>query len=338
MKGRYWYKILVALVLALALGAWLGPYALSFYHLEAGGQALEAALEPVFPDRLAPEQVVDAERLQAGVAHLHQAIRWDPRNVQAMRLLVRVYITQGQPETALEMLQQALEVRPDNPLLYLELGDVYDSLGQTEAAIEAYEKGGVGSRGVPLAVNYLKLADARVQAGSGDVAIDLWRKVAIVDPGNLYALYRLTQIHRDMGDEEHAAEYEERLRHFDLQSVTVPLDSRLAEYQGRAMVGLVDDGVWERETLLNVVSHQVEQSADGVSGSMTERVLQTLLGRWPEDADIIFYLAELYHRRGDLERAEAAYRQVLEVEPGYAQAYLRIGMLYDEWAEGETGQ
>ena len=142
-----------ALALSLALGAWLGPYALSIYHLEAGGRALDAALVTVSPDWLAPEQVVDAERLEAGVAHLHQALRRDPRNVQAMRLLVRVYVTQGQSEAALETLQQALVVRPDSPLLYLELGDVYDSLGQTEAAIEAYETGGVGSRSVPLAVN-----------------------------------------------------------------------------------------------------------------------------------------------------------------------------------------
>ncbi|MEA3340251.1 MAG: tetratricopeptide repeat protein [Chloroflexota bacterium] len=99
--------------------------------------------------------------LETGAAHLHQAIRWDPRNAQATRMLARVYVTQRQSETALETLQQALDVRPDNPLLYLELGDVYDSLGQTEAAIEAYEAGGVGSRGVPLAVNYLKLADAQ---------------------------------------------------------------------------------------------------------------------------------------------------------------------------------
>ena len=334
MNNLHWYRILVALALTLALGIWLGPYALSSYHLEAGGRALDAALVSVFPDWLAPEQVVDAERLEAGVAHLHQALRRDPRNVQAMRLLVRVYVTQGQSEAALETLQQALVVRPDSPLLYLELGDVYDSLGQTEAAIEAYETGGVGSRGVPLAVNYLKLADAQAQAGGGDVAIGLWRKAATVNPDNLYALYRLAQIHRDLGDEERAVEYEEQLRYFDLNAVAISPDARMAEYQGRAMAGLADDGIWERDKLLNVVSYQVWQFAEGAPGVMAERVLGTLLEQWPQDADILFYLAELYHRRGDLEQAEAAYRQVLDVEPDYAPAYLRLGMLYEELADG----
>ena len=327
MRRLWWAGLALTLALAVALGLWVRPYALALYHLEAGGRALDAALVPITPDWLTPEQVVDAERLEAGAAHLHQAIRWDPRNVQAMRLLARVYITRGQSDAALETLQQALEVRPDNPLLYLELGDVYDSLGQTEAAIKAYEAGGVGSRGAPLAVNYLKLADARAQAGSGDVAIELWRKAATLDPGNLYALYRLAQIHHDLRDEEHGAEYEEQLRYFDLNVVAIPPDLRMAEYQGRAMAGLVDEGIWERETLLNVVSYQVWQFAEGVPGVMAERVLGALLERWPEDADILFYLAELYHRRGDLERAEAAYRQVLAADEEYAQAYLRLGMV-----------
>ncbi len=291
---KNWHRILVALALVLALSAWLGPYALSIYHLEVGGRALDAALAPVFPDWLAPEQIIDAERLEAGAAHLHQAIRLDSRNVQAMRLLVRVYLTQGQPEAALEMIERALDVRPDNQLLYLELGDVYDSLGQTEAVIEAYETGGVGSRGVPLAVNYLKLADARARVGSGDEAIGLWRKALQVDSDNLYALYRLARIHRDMGDEERAAGYEEQLRRFDPQGVTAPPDFRLAEYQARAMVGLVEDGVWERETLLDVVSHQVEQFTEGVQSLMVERVLGTLLESWPDDADVLGFLSELH--------------------------------------------
>ena len=107
------------------------------------------------------------------------------------------------------------------------------------------------------------------------------------------ALYRLAQIHRNMGYEERAAGYEEQLRRFDPQGVTAPPDFRLAEYQARAMVGLVEDGVWERETLLDMLSHQVEQFTEGVQSLMVERVLQTLLKQWPEDADILSYVDEL---------------------------------------------
>jgi tetratricopeptide (TPR) repeat protein len=42
------------------------------------------------------------------------------------------------------------------------------------------------------------------------------------------------------------------------------------------------------------------------------------------------------HKRGKLDQAETAYRQMLEIDPSYAQAYLRIGMIYEEWAGRET--
>jgi hypothetical protein len=64
------------------------------------------------------------------------------------------------------------------------------------------------------------------------------------------------------------------------------------------MAGLVEDRLWERQTLLNVVSFQVQQFAEGVPGLMTERILQTLLERWPQDPDLLSRRSELERRRG----------------------------------------
>ena len=293
--SRLWLLGL-ALTIALVVGVWAGPGALSCYYLEAGSRALEVALAPVFPDCLAPERIVNAEQLVAGADYMHKALRWDPHNVQARRLLARVYVSQDQPEMALEELAAALAIRPANPLLQLELGDVYDSLGQTEEAIKAYRAGRVGSRRASLAVNYLKLAEAQVEAGGGDVAIDLWRQTLKVDPGNLYALYRLARIHREIGDKKNAKAYEEQLQSDNVRDASIPPDLRMAEYQAQAMMGLVDAGIWTRDTLLNMVAHQVGQPANGVGGLVTERVLQTLHDRWPDDADIRAYLADYSHR------------------------------------------
>ena len=101
------------------------------------------------------------------------------------------------------------------------------------------------------------------------------------------------------------------------------------------MVALVDSGVWDWDTLLNVVSYQVWQYSEGLHGLMAERVLQTLLKELPEDPSLLFYLAELYHRRGDLESADATYRQVLEVDQQYSQVHLRLGMLAEASCESQ---
>jgi tetratricopeptide (TPR) repeat protein len=254
----------------------------------------------------------------------------------ARRQLARVYLSQGEPETALQLLRQAVDLRPNHLLLHLELGDVYDALGQTDKAVAAYKAGKVGSRALPLAANYLKKAELMAERGSGDVALGYWQRVLDLDPGNLYALYRLWGIYRDLGAEHKAEQYEERLRYFDLESVVIPMDVRLAEYQAQAMIGLIEIGLWEHEKLLNVVSFQVWQFAEDVSGLMTNRVLQILLDQWPEDADLLFYKAELHHRRDEFQQADAVYVQVLDVAPDYAQAYLRLGIVSEEVSKREN--
>ncbi len=299
MGWQWWGRIIGIFGLFLILGLELTPYGLSTYHLETGGRALDAALVPVFPDRLAPEQVVDTARLTAGLTHLKEAVRWDPRNVQALRLLARGYVSLGETEAALEVLQRAVAIRSRNPLVHLELGDVYDSLGDAEAAVREYEAGRIGSRTLPAVANYLKLADAQAQQGNGEQAIALWRKALEIDPKNLYALYRLAEIHRGMGDEAHATEFEGRLRQFGPGNIPVPLDFRLAEHQGWTMVRLVESGIWDRETALGVVADHVERFGEGIQGLMVEREIEVMLKAWPEDEDLLTYLAGFRHRRLD---------------------------------------
>lgn len=319
--------VAVGLVGVIATGIWLAPYGLSLYHLHIGARQVEAALEPVFPYRLAPEHVVNSEQLAFGMAHLRGAVRWDPRNVQALRLLARGYVSLGQLDAALDTLRLAILMRPRNPLLRLELGDVYDSLGYTVAAIQAYEAGGIGSRALPAAADYLKLAEAQLRSGSGELAIAYWRRALDLDQGNLYALRQLTLMYRELGDEQTAAEFEQRLRYFDLSSVGIPLEPRLAQYLGQAVADLVSDGIWPEETFLSVMAYQVRHHAAGASGIMAEEFLQAMLEQRPDDVDVIFYLAELHYARGDLAQAEQFYRRVLEEYPEYGHAYLRLGDL-----------
>lgn len=281
---------IILLAFSLGVSLWLRPYVLSAYYTEVAGRLLEECLIPVYTDRLAPEHVLDRASLQAAVEHLEEAIRLDPRNVQARRLVARAYLSLGEPQAALEALQAALAIRPQNPLLHLEVADVYDSLGYAEAAQYEYEKGGVGSRRAPLAANYLKLADAQIQTGSGEVAIHLWYKTLGLDVNNLYALYHLYRIHYELGDMEHAAIYWERLALMDPQAVAVPLDFRLAEYQAWAMIALVEEGMWAREKILGVLSdqvHRVQESGAILPRLMVIRTLETLLKQWSDDPDLL---------------------------------------------------
>ena len=310
MLNRLWWAALTLAVLGLILLSL--PYALSAHYLERGSV------------RLAQD---DPAALRAAVDALEHAIALDGRNVQARRQLARAYLALAQPQSALTALQPAADVAPNNPLVSLALVDAYAALGQAESAVRTYEAAGLDMPNAAAAAAYLQLAGERERAGDLPLAVDLWHRALVADPGNLYALLQLHDAAHVLGDRTRAAKYEEPLRYFALRSVAVPGDARLAEFQAQAMAELAEVGIWTRATLRNVLAYQVWQFASGDAAPQAERMLQALLERWPEDADPRFYLAELYHRRGDWAQAEEAYRTVLDTEPAYAQAMLRLGMV-----------
>ncbi|RLC82177.1 MAG: hypothetical protein DRJ03_05160 [Chloroflexi bacterium] len=114
MRRLWWAGALLALILALT--AWLGPYALSSYHLEAGGRALDEATHP--------------DLLAHATAHLEAASRWDEGNSHAYRLLGQAHLAQGEPLAAAKALSTYTRLRPDNPLGWWELGLAYEEMAQ----------------------------------------------------------------------------------------------------------------------------------------------------------------------------------------------------------------
>lgn len=188
-----------------------------------------------------------------------------------------------------------------------------------------------------LSQAYRPLAQAYVEAERFAEARPVLEALLEQNPEDQFALYYLARAHEEAGETgedeewrmEEAAEIYRRLRYFELEEGGKP-----PPYLGELMTKLDQYGLWEREQVVNVVSYLVWQEA----GEQAGELLAYLEGKYPGEPDWPFYRGELYHRLGDLEQAEAAYRQVLEVEPEYAPAYLRIGMLYEARARGEVGE
>jgi tetratricopeptide (TPR) repeat protein len=149
------------------------------------------------------------------------------------------------------------------------------------------------------------------------------QKANRLQPGNLYVNYQLWEQAQEAGDLVSAAAYRETLAYFPLEAID-PADEQLLDYAAEVIPALLEEGLWDRGKTLRVVSFLVWQHSRATG---TERLLQQLVERYPGEPEWPFYLAELYHRRGDLDRAEPGYRQSLVVDPAYAQAYLRLGMV-----------
>ena len=301
---KFWAGLLGLLLLGLL---WTGvPYIASAYHLDRGIRLLEDDAEP----RVAIDQ-------------LETAVRLEPGNTQAHRWLAKAYLRAGQPERAIAPAQQALSLSSDSPLVKLEMGDVYDDLGDAEGAITFYEAGWVGDRRPQLLVNYLQLADESWMAGDRERARDICRdKVLGYGYADLYAAWRLFQYYAD--DEGNRDFYRQQLTRFPETSILLSNDSRMASYQMEALAGIIGGGLWNRDTTLNVLAYQAWHSDPASAG---RSLLYDLAELFPEDADVWYHLGESYRRQGKPQLAEQAYLNTVGIDPGYATAYLRLGAL-----------
>ncbi len=263
-------------------------------------------------------------------------LRWalvlDGDNLPARWTVGRVALALGDAETAADALHPLIAQAARRPLVY---DDVLISLSQggaPESVIALYEiispseRTQVISDTVALAYLEQRSKGAGEQGGKREEYLN---RVKELRPGDLYINYYLWKRAQEIGDVRDAAVYSQTLTYFPLEAVD-PTDERLLDYAVRVIPTLLEEGVWDRERMLNVVSYLVWQHnrAAGV-----ERLLEDLVARYPAEPDWPFYLAELYHRRGDLDHADMTYQRVIEIDTEYAQAYLRLGMIHATRAE-----
>lgn len=186
---------------------------------------------------------------------------------------------------------------------------------------ELYRLIGQSPSGDSLAVAFLE--------SGGQAALE---KVTWLRPGDIYANYHLWKLAKQAGDHERATVYEDLLRQFPPEAVD-PNDERLLEYTTEVIPQLLDEELWDLDKTLNAVAFLVwkHNQADSI-----ERLLSQLIALYPQESNWKLYLAELYHRRGDLAQAESAYQQVLDATPDHAEAYLRMGIVIEAQANEQT--
>ena len=322
---RQWYWGLIFIICAgllsgpaLAANALVNVGALSLRNsLMAQGDFIPEIYPryDVLPDNASQSRIVE---------RLRRAVDLDSGSYTARWALGRAALAAGDAETAVAALAPLAD-QHQNPLLY---GDVLIALGragQYERVTELYES-------APPPQPMQTISDTVVLAYLEQGDRDALERAIVLRPDDLYANYFLWKWAQEEGNIAATATYSDTLVYFPLEAIDPP-DERLLDYAVEVIPDLLEEGLWDRDKTLNVVSFLVWQH-NGASG--VERLLGQLIARYPTEPDWPFYLAELYHRRGDLRQAETAYRQVLAVDPTYAQAYLRLGMVAEAGLEGES--
>jgi len=267
---------------------------------------------------------------------LRRAVALCSDNSSARWALGRAALVAGDGQAAAAVLEELLAEAERRPLLYQDALVAFSRSERHEEVVGLYEAASppesTQAISDTVALAYLE----QMSGGTGEQGSKgeecLLNRAKELRPGDLYLNYHLWKRAQEAGDVQAAAAYSETLTHFPLEAVD-PTDERLLDYAARVIPTLLQEGIWDREKTLNVVSYLVWQHnrAAGV-----EQLLEDLTARYPVEPDWPFYQAEMYHRRDELERAEEAYCQVLAVDPEYAEAYLRLGMVAEE--RGRQGE
>jgi tetratricopeptide (TPR) repeat protein len=218
-----------------------------FYHLQAGGAALAEAETFHVQHPLEPNPTLDR-----AIHHLQAATERAPKNGYAYRRLGQSWLLAGNNEAARDALSKAAALRPNHPLIHIELGMAYDGLGQAERALEAYERGGYGPAVEAAIVNYIKVADWQIAASAEGRARKLLNRALALEPNNVAVLYRMMYLYEDS---DATAQVRARLGRLpDEEEISLPTDARLASYVQQAATALLEEGVWTSEEAERVLA------------------------------------------------------------------------------------
>lgn len=272
----------------------------------------------------------DNAELRQARALLSHALVLSPSDQTSRWNLARIYLVIGDPKSASEFLPVADYRLSYNPFLYFDTLLAHSLALDDRGVISFVESGASPWLGWlrPIsnnlvAVSYLNRAKELLRQDEyADAELNL-KEALLRRPGDLYALYQLMSIALISGDQRQATTWSNQLAHFTETSLYFP-DERLADLSGEAITQLIADGIWQKSVMLNVASVLAWQGFDERG---TERLLHHLAESYSNEPEWHYFLGELFERQQLWSRAQAEYLLVLKIDPLFALANLRLGVL-----------
>jgi len=327
--------LIAVLLVSISIVAY--PYLKSAFYVHQGNRILDSALReqgvsstdwnqlvshPINPN-------VDGFIHEAGAAadYLRRAVAADPRNAEAYRALGMTHFALGEAPAALQALTSASELRPRDLATHLAVGDLYDGLGMAERAVAEYEQGQYGPAIERAIVNYLKLAEWRLNAGDPSRALPLLQQVITLDGGNLYALYQFAKICDTLGEGEAllAEETYRQIQHFAPSSIGLHEDRRLDQFTAAIIPGLVKNHIWSLDDALNVISFWIWQGEQEAA----KQALGWLLEIHPAEPPLYYYQGQSSRQRGEFQEAIDALKTAVGLDAEFSPAYLEMARTYE---------
>ncbi len=261
-------------------------------------------------------RVDDAERLY------RQVLRDQSNHAGAMHLLGVAALGSDRPIEALDWIERAIAVAPDNAIFQISLGQTLTAQRRLDEAIAAYRR--ATDLAPELVGAWFALGIALQSAGRRHEAITVYERVLELQPDHADAVNNLGSAFDQLGELEQAIAVYRRapIRASTLNNLGSALfrSGRVEEAIAvcRRAIEIEPDfaAAYNNLGLALTSSRRLDEAVD---------VLRQAVNLRPDFAEAWYNLANAFNKRADFSGAIAAYRRAVNLRTDWAEAHINLG-------------
>ena len=269
------------------------------------------------------------KKIDESLAAVGRILARDPFNVEAVLLDARLKFDKGDKDKAVAELEQAVRAMPQAPQLHYQLGVTYAAMGVPDKAAASLTQALSLVPDIPGAI--LLLSEINVRQGKVGPAIIALKQLVQKHPEIAQARLLLAQAYRAQGNlDEALAVYRQMEASFAPNPQTsfmigmVLLQQKKREEASQAFTKSLEIDPGYLPSVEQLVNKEL---AEKQYAQAIQRV-EAQIAKNPKAGELYLLLARAHLAASDTTKAEAALRQVIELQPDSPIGYLFLAQLY----------
>jgi tetratricopeptide (TPR) repeat protein len=272
-----------------------------------------------------------AGRLQEAESCYQAVLREQPKNSDAWHLLGVIAQQIGKDEVAVELIEKAIDIRPDVADYYVTCGEAYRAMREYDSATHCYEKALSINPG--FAGAHLNLGNTLKETGRVLEAIGHYEKAVALQPDFAIALNNLGIALKEIGRTEDA------ITRFERALAIAPGYFEAYNNLGNALLAVdrFDAAISRFEQAIAIQPKYAEAhsnlgNAFRQSGRLEDAIRQykEAVSCKPDFAMGHYNLGIALEETGRAEEAIASYLQALSIDSGFAEAHHNLGFAFQD--------
>jgi tetratricopeptide (TPR) repeat protein len=262
----------------------------------------------------------DQSPAQRGIAHMEEAIRQEPQNIEMRLAMADYYLSAERYREALEQAKQILELQPDQPGALLIDGIAHVRLGEPEASLATLQRFVILRKNSPVAgtdaaletADYF-LGESHIRLGKPAEAIPILEAALAINPTDADVLYQLGLAYETTGQPEEAMEYYQKA----VRLVPIFAEAYDAMASCYAELNQVNESAYARGMAVF--------SRGDYAAAQTD--LESVTAALPGFAPLYLGLGLVYEQVGRLKPALEAVQRAIELDPRDLAAQQALGRI-----------